>query len=134
MLIGNQSNTSIKISFYQCVNKTLRIKTGITQNFCSLVPWKRSEKWGYDLSAHSQRCGPGVGQAGDALCFLRGTKASAPWQSSLEVRHFAKPPGRKGRMPRVAPWLPPLVVDFISRGAGDWAQKSFIPESPRSAE
>lgn len=69
----------------------------------------------------------------DSPVSLTGTEASAPWQSSLGVRHLAEPPEKKERMPRVA-CLPCLVVDFISRGVGDWTQKSLIPESPRSAE
>ena len=65
-------------------------------------------------------------------CGFTGAETWALWQSSLGARCFAEPLGRKGRMPRVAANLPPLIVDFISRGAGDWVQKSLISGRPRS--
>lgn len=35
-------------------------------------------------------------------CGFTGAEAWASWQSFLGVRSFADPPGRKGRVPRVA--------------------------------
>lgn len=45
-------------------------------------------------------------------CGFAGAEMWAPWQSSLGVTRVADPPGRKGRMPRVAADLPPPLCGF----------------------
>lgn len=120
---------SITISFYLCVNKTVTESQNWhnTAFFIVQVLWKSNEKWGYAVSAHSQRCSLGAGQAGEALwlhwCWNTGTLAEL-----FGGETFCRPTGKEredaqGGCPLTTPLLWIFFLDRWVMGSKSlWSQ------------